>query len=334
MGATAAPEVVLDGLVYRSQGYGEELAAGGVHAFHVTAWPFQADFEQALDHVAEWHRRIERDPRLRLIRTVDDFYAAIAAGQAGVVLGTQNARPIGSNLDRVRLFKMLGVNIVQLTYMERNFYGDGCLEPEPAGLSRLGRLLVRELQRCGITVDLSHVGRRSALEAVSLAEAPMLFTHANCKAICDVARNKTDEEIKAVAATGGVIGISCYGRFLWRGPGHPRPTLDDYIAHLEHVIDLVGIDHVGVGTDSPVGLPRTEIDAFIQMMNTTYADFLGPYLNHIGSTFEDRYAQGFLGAADFPKLRRRLLDRGYDAGSIAKILGGNFVRAFRETWKV
>lgn len=324
--------VVLDGLVYRARGYGPELAAGGVTAIHVTVCDFQAEFHEALDAIAAWYGRVQLDGRLRLVRHGNDLAAAAAAGQVAVILGMQNARPVGTNLERIALLKALGVHVIQLTYMHRNYFGDGCLEPEGSGISLLGRQAVREMQRCGVSVDLSHVGRRTTLEALALAERPMLFTHANCRALCENARNKSDEEIRALAATGGVMGISPYANFLWQGPGHPRPSLDDYVAHIEHVAELVGIDHVGFGTDSPVGLPRQEIDDFIHMMNTTYSDWLGPYIQHVGATYECRYADGFVGHADVPNLRRRLRERGFIAEEVAKVLGGNFQRVLCQSW--
>ena len=210
--------LVIDGLVYHCDGWTGDLRAGGGDALNVTAFHFEADFPEACAQIAQWHGILGApDSEWRLIERAADFDRARAEGRIGLIMGWQNTRPIADRLDRLHFFHRLGLRIMQLTYNYRNFLGDGCLEPEGAGLSSLGRDAVRLMNQLGIAIDLSHVGYRTAMDAIELSAAPVLATHANAKAVTDLARNKPDDLIRAVAEKGGLIGASIYGPMCWDG---------------------------------------------------------------------------------------------------------------------
>ena len=256
--------LVIDGLSYYSDGYTGDLRAGGVDALNVTIANFEADYAETCDRIAGWLAALKQ-PRSewRLIERASDFRKAKQAGQTGLVMGWQNMRPMGDRLDRLELFHRLGVRVMQITYNYRNALGDGCLETEDSGLSVLGRDAVKTMNALGIAIDLSHVGYRTSLDAIELSEKPVLATHANARALTDLVRNKSDDVIRAIAETGGVIGASVYGPMLWDGDVTHRPTVDDFVRHVEYIVDLVGIDHVGFGTDLPAAkdLQKTAFEA-------------------------------------------------------------------------
>lgn len=322
---------VMDGLVYHSDGDATSLKAGGVDAINLTVAHFEADFTAACRQMAGWHARLAAPGSpWRLIERTSDFAAAKAAGQVGLVMGWQNSRPLDEDPGRVAFFHRLGLRVAQLTYNYRNMLGDGCLEPEDGGLSALGREAVGAYNAARIAIDLSHVGERTAREAVELSARPCLLTHANAHRVTPLERNKSDDLLKAVAGSGGVIGASIYGPMCWTGDPARKPTLDDFLAHLDYLVDLVGIDHVGFGTDLAAGrdLPRM---AFERETPRRW-ESIERYMATFGRDIPARYVEGFGGHDKLPGITAKLLERGWRQTDIAAYLGGNFRRAFGEIW--
>src|SRR6478609_2068718 len=160
--------------------------------------------------------------------------ARAGASCAGPTTSSRRSAPFGTSLARVAGFHALGLRMAQLTYNEASPAGDGCLEERGGGLTRFGRALVAEMNRVGVGIDLSHCGDRTAREAALASGKPVFLTHANAKAIDDRVRNKLDDTIRAVAGTGGVMGVSIHGFMNWDGdPAHP-PTLDNFVRHARY----------------------------------------------------------------------------------------------------
>jgi membrane dipeptidase len=172
----------------------------------------------------------EMSPKVRHVEKVDDIFEAKRNGQLGVILGIQSPSCLGQQRERLRLLHKLGLRSLQLTYMERNFLGDGCLEPENRGLTHFGIQVVRECNRLGLLIDCSHVGIRTTLDAVEHSSAPIVISHTAVRALTDNPRCVTDEQMKAVAARGGVIGMTTFAPFIRTDR---RPTLDDYLDHFD-----------------------------------------------------------------------------------------------------
>ncbi len=322
--------IVIDGLnvsnwdspeVFRS------LREGGVTAMNATIATWE-NFRQTLDHIARWRARFsQREAELLHIRNVDDIARAKREGLVGVVLGFQNASPIENDLDRLALFHDLGVKIIQVTYHERNLLGSGCYERDDGGLSNFGVDAVREMDRLGILIDLSHVGTRSTIETIELSEKPVSCTHANAKSYYDVPRNKTDEALKLLAEKGGVVGATPITTFLRTGQDS---TLEDYIDAVEHMVELVGIDHVGIGTDFAQEQPAAFWKYISSQQGTKYpATFIDPSVR-----YEDAppYPIGLETPDKMPDIAPALSERGYSDAEVTKVLGGNWLRLFREVW--
>ena len=324
--------LVIDGLSYHSDGYTGDLRAGGVDALNVTIGHFEADFSESCEQIAGWLARMRAPEAEWLpVRRAADLGAAKAAGKIGLIMGWQNMRPVADDLDRLHLFHRLGVRVMQPTYNYRNFMGDGNLEPEDAGLSILGRDAVRLLNELGIAIDISHVGDRTSRDILALSNQPVLATHVDARALTPLPRNKPDDILRAVADSGGVVGVSVYGPMLWDGDRSRRPTIDDFLRHLEHIANLVGGDHIGFGTDIPVSndLRRTAQIAANRRLWSGISD----YGDCFGHDIPARYPEDANNHGKLPNVTQALLDQGWKEGAIEAYLGGNFARAFAEIWR-
>lgn len=307
----------------------DEIRASGMNGCVITVGnPALHGAEAFLDMRREIHaydRHIATNPDLLShAKSAGDFDRAAARGTIGLLYYTQNTTPIGDDMGRLDLLKDLGVRIVQLTYNTRNLVGDGCLERTNAGLSTFGIEVVDRLNQLGMLVDVSHCGTATTLDGIGFSAVSPVITHAGCRAVFDHPRNKTDEALRALADKGGVIGICQINPYI--GPKE-RNTLDDYLAHIDHAINVAGIDHVGVGSDREHRrIPDTEeekqrlMDELAQLRPVTAATFRWPF---------------FVGELNHPRrmetIRMALERRGRTTTEIEKVLGENFYRLFKET---
>jgi len=328
-----ADAIVIDGLLYDCDGYAAEFWQGGLTAANITVCDYEADFAEACDRIAWWHRFIGQDGSgWRLIETTDDIRASASDGMAGLIMGFQNARPIGDRLDRIDLFHRLGVRVIQLTYNHRNFLGDGCLEPDNGGLSAFGRRAVERLNAVGIAIDVSHVGERTSIEAAEASARPVLATHTNAKALADWPRNKSDDVIRAVAATGGTIGVSIYGPLLWDGRPDRPPMMDDLVHQAEHVANLVGIGHVSFGTDL-FSVADTEAYALTADMESEFANpSAAAYAAAFDNTIRGRYPAACRHVAELDRITEAFVAAGWSDDDVKGLLGGNMLRALDGIW--
>lgn len=262
--------------------------------------------------------------RARHIGSVTDIHQHHANGTLGLIYGLQSADPFESDTYLVPLFHRLGVRIANLVYNERNRLGDGCMETNDNGLSAFGKSVVLEMNRVGMTVDLSHTGVRTSLDAASAAKAPVVFSHSSARALTDHPRNVTDEQIRAVAATGGLIGVCPHSQFCEKRRGE-RPTVADFLDHISYVADLVGVEHVGIGTDLFGGQTLGET-VFRFQFGRQVPGAWGGY------GIESKYVSGFDTVYGWLNVTRGLVARGFSDTEVQLILGGNWLRVFADTW--
>jgi membrane dipeptidase len=304
----------------------EALRAGGVTAINHNGLPWQG-FMETMRMTAELKAAFaENSDLVRQVYSTEDILAAKQEGRVGIILGWQNTSPIEDKLYYLSLFKELGVGIVQLTYNTANWVGGGCYESTDYGLTDFGRDVVAELNRLGILIDLSHCGTKTAADAIAASEQPVAYTHVCPSALHPHARNKTDDELRAVAESGGVIGVALCPTFLHSGP---ESTLDDYVDAIEHVVELVGEDHVGLGTDLMERTTPERIEFAIR--DKGYGRF------HIGDeTVEDIIEplgpRGFGTLAERPNLTANLHARNWPESRIRKLLGENWLRLLKHIW--
>lgn len=292
-----------------------ELLLGGVDAALTTVAAIE-DFRTSMQVIATWHE-IERTRRhsVRIARSVADIRDAKDAGETAIVLHFQGADPIEDQLDFLNVFHASGLRVMQVTYNARNRLGDGCFEPTDAGLSKFGRKAISRMEELGIVVDLAHAGTRTALETAAAATRPVIVSHANARSLFNTPRNVTDDVIRAVAASGGVIGVCAVPFFLAKD----RPaTLDMFVDHAAHIAKLVGCRHVGLGFD------------FAEEDEDDYVYF----------GYDERYVPkppwifptGIASHAEAGNIAPALRARGFTDADVRGILGGNFLRVFAEVW--
>ena len=324
--------IVIDGLNvsnWDSPAVFRSLHTGGVTAINATIATWE-NYPETMDTIAAWLRRLgEYDEVLTLVKTVGDIRQAKQDGKVGIILGFQNATPIENDLDRLAVFHALGVRIIQITFHERNLLGNGCYEPRDGGLSHFGVDAVRELNRLGILVDLSHCGTRTTLDTIEQSERPVACTHANARSYFDVPRNKTDEALKLMAKRGGVVGATAIAGFLRTGW---ESTLDDYVDAIDHLVQMLGIDHVAIGTDFTQDQPVSFWRYIGSQQGTKYPSVWTntarpPAVNQPGL-----YPRDLETPDKLPNLAAALLRRGYSPADTAKLLGENWLRLFETVW--
>jgi len=308
--------------------------ASGITAVNVTisggGSTGAAAFESTVRNVAFVERELAAHPDAFLqVRSVADIRRAKESNRVGLINGFQDATMLEGDVTRLNVFYDLGVRIIQLTYNVRNLLGDGCLEPGNAGLSAFGRDVVRRMNELGMLVDLSHCGRRTTTDAISMSAVPVAVTHSGCAAIVDVPRNKTDEQLKLLADKGGVIGI--YTMPFLRMSG--QPALDDYVRHVEHAIRVCGEDHVGVGSDNSI-TPLDLSPAF----RAEHAGFVRERRRMgISAPGEDENVFNYVPELNSPRrmelIAEALAARGHSSARIEKILGQNWLRLFGAVWR-
>ena len=322
--------VVIDGLNvsnWKSDKVFEDLGAGGVTAINATVVTWE-NFQQTMDHITAWMKRFRERSDLLQVRCLADIDRAKADDRTGIILGFQNATAIENDLDRLGLFHALGVRIIQMTFHERNLLASGCWERTDDGLSNFGVDAVREMNDLGILIDLSHVGDRSIIETIETSRLPCAITHANARATLDHPRNRTEESLKLLAERGGVVGACSFAPFL---PTGHESTVSDFIDAIDDMVQRIGIDHVGIGTDNTQEQPLPFWHYIAAQQGTkfpsTFADGSVPY--------EELSFQpiGMETPAKFPVMAEALLNRGYSRDDALKILGGNWLRLFRQVWQ-
>ncbi len=318
-------------LVFSARGAAEQRQSG-VTAMQQTIGEVGnvADaWTKALASIGAMDRWIYANPALFLrARLAADIRRAKAEGRCAIIYGTQDTAMIGANLERVDVLAGLGVRVVQLTYNLRNLSGDGALEPDNAGLSRLGRATIEKIEDARLLLDLSHGGARTIAEAVAAAKRPLTISHTGCRALNDNPRNVADSALRAVAEKGGVVGIY-WMPFL---VANSKPTAADLIRHIDHAVNVCGEDHVGIGTDG--ALSALVIDAAARAQQRKF--------------FEDRQKQGVAAPGEgadifnyvsdlnshmrFRILADRLSGAGWPGRRIDKLLGANLLRLYADAW--
>jgi membrane dipeptidase len=310
-------DAVCPGSYWRA--YRDLWVIGGATVCGVTVgWPGPA--REALYDIADLLRLVRATPGVRLAASVADIRAAKDEGDLAVILHFQGVEPLEYEPNLLEVYWRIGVRIVQLAYNCRNPLCDGCEEPRDAGLSVLGRRMVAEMNRLGMLVDVTHTGVRSSLEAIEASTAPCIASHSNATAVHANRRNLPDDLIKAIAASGGVIGINGFPSFV---SASDRPTLDQFIDHIVYIDSLVGPGHVGLGIDYTEGT-RADYDAMLAA-GTWSAENYRPPPYH--------YPAGLERPSGLPALTARLLERGYTEDAIRGILGENWLRVYGDVWR-
>lgn len=315
----------------REDAYAEPLSAGeiadfrrsGITAMH-HSWGIEGPdaHSQVLAHMAGWYGLIAHHADLFvLVRSVADLERAKADGKVAVIFGVQNADHFRSAAD-VKLFHGMGQRCAQLTYNSQNLIASGSTDRIDGGVSDFGAGIIAEMEDTGMLVDVSHCGPRTTLDAIEIARGPIAITHSNCQALLDHPRLKSDEAIRRLAAKGGVMGITGVRMFV---TGAEPTTIEHIVDHIDHVARLVGIEHVGIGSDA-------DLYGYDAMPAEQLAQLKAAYKASYG--FRDRIdIAGFDHPLKVYDLVEALIRRGYGDADIALVLGGNFRRLLAQVWR-
>lgn len=302
----------------------DRVKRGGVTAVNHTVTDPYASLVDSLKEIEFCRKWIEANAQQALLaRSVADIHEAKRSGREAIIFGPQNTEMIGLDLELLGTFHELGVRILQLTYQRQNWIGSGCGEKRDAGLTQYGRRFLQEMEALGIVVDLSHCGPQTAADAAEVSRNPVIFSHAHPHTLSPHIRAKTDDNIKRVAATGGLIGITGLSPYLYY-PDKPttQPTLERYVEHIAYVADLVGIDHVSVGLDYD--------ETFTPQKREEGAKKHGALLGQW--PWPERRCKDLSDAGDMIGITRALLAAGHSDSDVKKVLGGNLMRVFEAVW--
>ncbi|SEC53806.1 Zn-dependent dipeptidase, dipeptidase homolog [Rhizobiales bacterium GAS188] len=302
----------------------QELRQGGVDAVQVTVC-YHEDFRETVENLIDWKRRFARFAHLiQPARSVADIDAAKASQRTAIFLGLQNASAIEDDIGLLEILHELGIRVMQLTYNNQSLLGAGCYEAEDAGITRMGREVIAEMNRLGVLIDMSHSAERTTLEAIDLSARPIAITHACPSAWHQVARNKSDTVLKALAARGGMLGLSLYPLHL---KGGSDCTLTSFTEMVARLAELIGAAHIGIGSD----LCQDQPDSVVEWMRngrwTTGAANIG-----LGKPVFPKPPDWFRDNRDFGKLRAGLAQRGFADAEIDGIMGGNWYDLFRRSF--
>ncbi len=303
-----------------------DMREGGLDAVHVTIC-YHENFRETVANMETWNRRFERWSDLIVPgRSAADVLAAHESRRTAVFFGFQNCSPIEDDIGLVEIVHALGARFMQLSYNNQSLLATGCYEAEDPGITRMGRGVIREMNRVGLVVDMSHSAERSTLEAIELSERPIAITHANPHAWHPALRNKSDSVLRALAESGGMLGFSLYPHHL---AGGSDCALADFCAMVARTVDLVGIEHLGIGSD----LCQDQPDSVVEWMRT------GRWSREIDFGEGSASAAGFPAQPewfrdnrDFPNLERGLTATGFSAEEVAALMGGNWLRFFEQSF--
>ncbi|MEM8917182.1 MAG: membrane dipeptidase [Pseudomonadota bacterium] len=255
---------------------------------------------------------------LLLADSLESIWRAKREGKLAVGFDLEGSDMLGGRLSMLELFKDLGVKQLHLIYNRSNSVGGGCHDSEDNGLTDFGRRAVAEINRLGMVLDASHAGERTSLEMIEASAKPVVFSHANARALTDHPRNISDDQIRACAASGGVIGVNGVALFL----GDETASVSAVLDHIDHIAGLVGVDHVGIGLDFEFLPDPSERPPGFDSEAWWPSD-LGYGVLSQTITPPDK----------LPDITEGLIVRGYDHGDIRKILGQNFFRVAQATWR-
>ena len=325
----AHQSLFIDALQYNnwSEEVFQQINWGGISAIHVTIC-YHEDFQEMVQNVIDWNRRFEDYSALIFQgRTASDVLKARKEGRTAIFFGFQNCSPIEDNIGLVEVCHQLGVRFMQLTYNNQSLLGTGCYEENDPGITRMGKQVIKEMNRVGLVVDMSHSAERSTLEAIEISERPIAITHANPTFWHPALRNKSDEVLKALGESGGMLGFSVYPHHLKDGS---NCTLESFCTMIADTADLMGINSIGIGTD----LCQNQPDSVVEWMRngtwTNDRDYGEGSASFAG--FPDQ-PEWFLDNRHFVNIASGLLSKGFSNEDVELVMGKNWLNFFEASFE-
>ena len=315
--------ISIDGLVIAkfSRSVFEEMQLGKITAANCTCSVWE-NFNETIDKLTVWNDHFRKNSDIIChVKSSTDIIKAHKDGKVGIILGWQNTSAIEDDINKLEIFYDLGIRVAQLTYNTQNLVGSGCWETNDGGLSDFGKDVVSEMNRLGILIDLSHVGPITSSDTIKFSKSPVAYTHC-CPTIKKHPRNKTDDQLKEIANKGGMIGFASYTPFLPKGPDS---NIDDCVEAMEYLINIVGEDSVGIGTD---WVQDQDISFFeyLQKDKGTGRFITTPY------KVVPPMPKGISKLSQFQNFVPAMDRAGWSTKRIEKILGKNWFLFFKQIW--
>lgn len=269
-----------------------------------------------IEALSSYRRQIREFPdQFALVGNAADILRARASSKLAIAFDLEGMDALDGDVGMVEVMHALGVRQMLFAYNRNNLAGGGCHDGN-IGLTDFGRDVVKEMNRLGMMVDCTHCSFRTSMDAMEASSAPVIFSHSNARALHDHERNIRDEQIIACASTGGLVAVTGIGLFI----GPKGAIIDDLVRHIDHMVELVGTDHVGVGMDSVL-----KVDAETRFVPDDPSYWPASQYPETGTDCLQPEA--------FPRLTQALVERGYEDDDVRKILGGNFFRLAERIWK-
>ena len=320
--------LIIDALQYSNwtEKIFRQMNDGGITAVHVTIC-YHEDFQEMVQNVIAWNQRFEQYSQLIFHgRTADDVRKADEEGRTAIFFGFQNCSPIEDNIGLVEVCHQLGVRFMQLSYNNQSLLAAGCYEMDDAGITRMGRQVIKEMNRVGLVVDMSHSAKRSTLEAIEISERPIAITHANPSNWYDALRNKSDDVLKSLAESGGMLGFSMYPHHL---KDKSDCQLDDFCGMIARTAEMIGVERIGFGSD----LCQDQPDSVVEWMrNGTWTrgkDFGEGNASLAGFPEQPNW---FKENRDFENIFNCLRKIGFSESEVERIAGLNWLEFFEQSF--
>ncbi len=321
----AHQSLFIDALQYNnwSEEIFQQIQDGGLSAIHVTIC-YHEDFDEMLQNVNDWNDRFELyADKIFLGRTASDVRKAQKEGRTAIFFGFQNCSPIEDDIELVEACYELGARFMQLTYNNQSLLATGCYEENDSGVTRMGRQVIKEMNRVGLVVDMSHSAERSTLDAIEISERPIVISHANPSFWHPALRNKSNEVLKALGESGGMLGFSMYPHHL---KDSSNCTLESFCEMIASTADLMGIGNIGIGSD----LCQNQPDSVVEWMRngtwTKTKDYGEGSSNNLNFPKQPHW---FEDARGFKNLEQGLKKIGFQEIEVNDILGNNWYNFYR-----
>jgi microsomal dipeptidase-like Zn-dependent dipeptidase len=304
----------------------EEARAGGLSAIHVTI-AYWENHTEALANIAQWEQHFQDHADLIMpVRQASDIDAAKTAGKVGIIFGFQNCSPVEDDLRNVEKLYDAGVRIMQLSYNNQSLLATGCYENDDAGITRFGREVIKEMNRVGMLIDMSHSAEKSTLQAIELSERPIAITHANPSSFHDALRNKSHDVLTALSESGGMLGVSLYPFHLHGGPDCKR---EEFCQMIYDTADLMGVDRIGIGSDLCQNWGHETLEWMRSGKWTIEPDY-GE--GSAANADWPRQPDWFESSSDFMNIAEGLAQTGFSDGDVRKIMGENWLNFFAQSF--
>jgi len=289
--------------------------------FNEAEWLPELALKNGLDMAVVWNEEFDESPSIARITKFDDIENAKKNGKIGLILGMEGAEPLSNDINLLQVFYTLGLRMLTLTHVLRNYVGDGAhylpsqKEGNVGGITDFGVKVIEGCNKLGIVIDVSHINDPGFWDVMKFSKAPIVASHSNCRALANHPRNLTDDQIKAIIDNDGVIGMVTCSLYV----DNENWDLEHYLNHVDHIVNLGGIRNVGLGFD---------------FADYAYNYFIYPEEEVRGVKFPNLYSvKGITKDEEVPNVTEELVKRGYSDEAIELILGKNFLRVFKEVWK-